>query len=136
MPSTSRLVTYGLPPTLGMTPSRVLTPLPTKYSAMDTALGEYHSGAAPATGSWSMRTPAILASSATRLRIRVLSMQEPMCSTGGMPRDSQTSLRPLPAILAAEGCRRPALPDAMDAQPVSTTRISLLIRPLARDTCP
>jgi len=99
---------------------------------MATAFGEYHSGAAPATGSWSVRTPARLASSATRVRMRVLSTHEPMCSTGGMPSERHALPRDLPARSAAPSCIRPASAQATAAQPVSTTKMLRRMSSLAK----
>ena len=68
---------------------------------METAFCEYHSGAAPAMGSLWIGTLSALPSSAASTRIRQLSTQEPMWSTGGIFSDSQTARRSSPASDAA-----------------------------------
>ena len=67
---------------------------------MLTAFSLIHSGAAPATGRSLISTPRALATAAQTERMRLMSTQEPMCSTGGIPSAWQTPFNPSPASSA------------------------------------
>jgi len=64
--------------------------------------------------------------------MRVLSTQEPRCRTAGTPIASHTSRRPGPALIIISGVRKPCLPEAWAAQPVTTTSTSLAMSCLTR----
>ena len=88
---------------------------------MATAFSLIHSGAAPATGRSDRSSPSPPSSSTlvAAIRMRLLSTQEPICSTGGMPTASQTSRRLSPAFAsAASGVSKSGLAQAMAEQPV------------------
>ncbi len=88
---------------------------------METAFSLIHSGAAPAAGRSLISTPKALAMAAAATRMRLISTQEPICSTGGIPNALQTPFRPSPARSAASGVSKPALAQAWALQPVVTT---------------
>ena len=95
-----------------VTPNTVYTPEATKYWPMAMAFSLIHSGAAPAAGRslMSLPRPPSLTQAVAAIRMRELSTQDPMCSTGGMPTVSQTSARPGPQYsVAASGRHEPGL---------------------------
>src|SRR3990167_5005771 len=116
--------------TLRGVPRTTNIPDATKYQPIAIAFSDIHSGAAPATGSSSMLfpMPPSFTISQQAVRILVLSTQEPVCKTGGIPTVSHISFNPSPANLnAASGVKSPAFAHALPEHPVCTTRTSFFI---------